>query len=117
MKKFLFCFTVLAILFVATGCSDDSESDSIVGVWKNGDTTMTLGKDGSYLSEYNGSYPQVRRGSYTYNPDQKLIVINVIAVAGSNGAYTETLIVQTLTSNTLVLLYTDGDVEGYYTRQ
>lgn len=34
-----------------------------------------------------------------------------------NGAYKQTFIVQTLSASTLVLLYTDGDVEGYYTRK
>ena len=121
MKRFITLFISLlvlgAILFSTVGCSEENSSDSIVGVWKNGDITMTLGKDGSYLSEYRGNYPQVRKGTYSYNPTQKLMVIHVMAVAGSNGAYSDTFIVQTLTETTLVLLYTDGDVEGYYIRQ
>lgn len=77
---------------------------------------MTLGKDGSYKSVLSGQYVQTRKGTYSYNKSQNLFVTNIEA-SKENGAYTETLIVQTLTSTTLVLLYKDGDVEGYYTRK
>lgn len=98
-------------------CSkNDDEDNLIVGTWVDGSKTLTLGSDGSYYSSVS-TPPQSRKGTYSYNPDQKLLTVNVVAVAGQNGAYKQTYIVQTLTSSTLVLLYTDGDVEGYYTRQ
>lgn len=124
MKRSSKVFGILSMLLcvmmfgtLMTSCSDDDSdnSPSIVGRWVDGDETLTLGKDGSYrLDSTDGQY---RVGTYSYNPSTSLMVINVKAVPGMNGAYQQTLIVQTLTSTTLVLMYTDGDVEGYYTRK
>jgi hypothetical protein len=106
-----------------TSCGDDDDNGggkiSIVGTWVDGTTTMKLGSDGSYnLTDTSVSgIPQYRKGSYSYNSNQNLLTVNVSAVAGQNSAYQQNYIVQTLTASTLVLLYTDGDVEGYYTRK
>jgi hypothetical protein len=129
MKKKNFWYT-LSFMFVAIftlgflSCGSDNDAGgnggvSIVGTWVNGSTTMTLGKNGSY-NLTDTSVPgiiQKRQGTYSYNANNSLMTVNVVAVAGQNGAYQHTYIVQTLTSTTLVLLYTDGDVEGYYTRK
>ncbi len=124
-KNFLSWMTVLVVTFVSIGfasCGDDDDENggnSIVGTWVDGTTTMILGGDGSYnLTDTSFSdLIQRRKGTYSYNPSQGLLTVNVIAIAGHNNAYQQTYIVQTLTATTLVLLYTDGDVEGYYTRQ
>ncbi|MDE7387587.1 MAG: hypothetical protein K2N28_10690 [Muribaculaceae bacterium] len=125
-KTYRFFSTILCIMLLivgATACSSDdddisnSAGTSIVGKWRDGSKVMTLGTDGSYRSDLNDKYGQYRVGTYSYNPSNSLMTINVKAVEGQNGAYQQTLIVQTLTSSTLVLLYADGDVEGYYTRQ
>ena len=116
-------FLMVSVLFLmcVSSCSKDesqSKPNSIVGTWVRDNTTMVLGGNGSYLSTTKDSYgTQTRRGSYSYNDAQKTLVINVPAVQGSNSAYSITLIVQTLTATNLVLIYTDGDVEGYYTRK
>lgn len=80
---------------------------------------MILGSDGSYNVTNTSvpNHPQYRKGTYSYNASLNLVTVNVIAVAGQNNAYRDTYIVQRLTSTTLVLLYADGDVEGYYTRK
>lgn len=127
IKKF---WIVLFIAFIALtslctvscGSDDDSKEKndvSIVGTWVDGSTTIVFGSDGSYnLTDISvPSITQYRKGKYSYNASQNLLTINVQAVTGQNGAYQQTYIVQTLTSTTLVLLYTDGDVEGYYTRK
>ena len=125
MKKVLrFSLAFLFVVMILTSCKKDSSSASstnlIVGTWKDGDTTMKLGSDGSYLRYYGsspyGSESQYRKGTYSYSASSNLIVVNVVAVPNHNGAYQDTYIVQTLTSSTLVLLYPDGDVEGYYTK-
>lgn len=116
-------FVILAVVMMSAcfiSCGDDDSDDgkiSIVGTWVDGIKTMKLGSDGSYYSTINTSIPQYRKGSYSYNSSQGLMTVNVEAVKGQNGAYQDTYIVQTLTETTLVLLYTDGDVEGYYTRE
>ena len=46
-----------------------------------------------------------------------LVSLYLIIIPGKNRDYKTTFIVQTLTSSTLVLLDTDGDVKGYYTRK
>lgn len=97
-----------------TSCEDNINGASIVGTWADGDIVLSLGKDGSYRME--DSQGQLRLGSYSYNSSTQLMTVNIKALAGSNTAYKETFIVQTLTSSTLVLLYTDGSVQGYYTR-
>ena len=113
---------VLAIGSTFNACSnDEKESDdiTIAGKWADGHKIMELGKNGSYHSyRDNGDQYSHREGNYSYNPNQSLMIVNVPASSkNGNGAYSETLIVQTLTNSTLVLLYTDGDVEGYYTRK
>lgn len=116
MKKILTIILCTMFIGIAFSCDDSSDdSEGIAGTWVDGSQIMTLGKDGSY--RYDGDLGQYRLGKYSYNADQKLMTVNVKAIEGMNGAYQQTYIVQTLTSTTLVLLYTDGDVEGYYTRQ
>ena len=128
MKKkslFLSMLTIMmvAIMSVSFGACTDSDDDnssgsSIVGTWVDDTRTIVFGSDGSY-NMTDKSFPsitQYRRGTYSYNPNQNLLVINVVAVAGQNGAYQDTYIVQTLNASTLVLLSTDGDV-GYYSRK
>ena len=113
---------LLSITFISCGDDDGMNSSvSIVGNWTTGNKTLQLGRNGSYYS-YLGSNPtgsesQYRKGTYSYNLSLKLMVVNIEAVANHNSSYTNTYIVQTLTENTLVLLYKDGDVEGYYTRK
>lgn len=128
MKKNRF-WSLLAIVMVAvlsiTFASCDKKENyvdneiSIVGKWVDGHKIMELGKDGSYHSyQDNGDQYSHREGTYSYNPAQSLFVVNVPAsTKNGNSAYTRTLIVQTLTRTTLVLLYTDGDAQGYYTRK
>lgn len=115
---------IMLMTTVSTACGSDDDGDnlnvtgaSIVGTWKDGSKVMKLGNNGSYRMDLNDKYGQYREGSYSYNASTSLLSINIKAVQGQNSAYQQTLIVQTLTSTTLVLLYTDGDVEGYYTRQ
>lgn len=128
MKKkslFLSMLTIMmmAIMSVSFGACSDNDDDSssgssVVGTWVSGTTTIVFGSDGSF-NLTDTSIPrltQYRRGTYSYNPNQNLLVINVVAVAGQNGAYKDTYIVQTLNASTLVLLSTDGEV-GYYTRK
>jgi len=127
MKTFRLIGTTLLVIilvFTFTSCDkDDDENNNIdnvtiVGEWQDGTTTLKFGSDGSYLLTDRSipTHIQYRRGTYSYNSKQGLLSINVKAVPNENGAYQQTLIVQTLTKSTLVLLYTDGDVEGYYER-
>lgn len=121
--KLLFVFISMIMCVFACGSdNDDTPKDNnsgIVGTWEDGSTSVTFGSDGSYnlVDTSVPNIPQYRKGTYSYNETQKLLVVNVVAVQGQNGAYQQTFIVQTLTATTLVLLYTDGDVEGYYTRK
>ena len=92
-----------------------AETNSIVGKWVDGDQILTLGKDGSYRED--GSLGQYRIGTYSYNHNTSIMTVKVEAIAGMNSAYSTNYIVQTLSATTLVLLYTDGDVKGYYTRR
>lgn len=109
----LLCAVLLSVS--TSSCGDDDEKDGIVGVWVDGSDTLKLGSDGSYKkSSTDGQY---RVGEYSYNASQKILSVSIKAVPGLNGAYKQTFIVQTLSASTLVLLYTDGDVEGYYTRK
>lgn len=120
-----FLIAILSVGFMA--CSNDDDDDdieagkiSIVGTWTDGAyTTVTFGNDGSYNSVNTSvsDIPQYRTGTYSYNANQSLLTVNVKAVANQNSAYQRTYIVQTLTKSTLVLLHTDGEVEGYYTRK
>lgn len=110
----------LSVAVTSISCSKDDMSGAgkIAGTWVDSGKgmVMTLGKDGSYRLDYNSSYGLYLIGSYSYNPLQQLMVVNFKATE-FNYAYQQTYIVQTLTSSTLVLMYTDGDVEGYYTRK
>ena len=124
MEKF-FNYTVMLIAmfvmgFTFTACSEDEEDElPIAGKWVNGHKIMELGKNGSYHSyQDDGSQYSHREGTYSYNPSQSLMIVNVPASSkNGNGDYSQTFIVHTLTNTTLVLLYTDGDVQGYYTRK
>lgn len=117
-KKLIVLSIILALVLSLSSCSKE-ENSLIVGTWVDGSTTMVLGSDGSYNLTNTSipGLPQYRRGTYSYNPSQQLLSINVVAIEGENSAYQNVFIVQTLTESTLVLLYTDGDVEGYYTRR
>lgn len=120
MKRLVHIFILLifcTVTLVACGNDELNDKASIVGTWVEGNTVMVLGKDGSYRIDYNDSFGQYRTGTYSYNSKQGLLVINVKAIPNQNGAYTQTLIVQNLTSTSLVLMHLDGDIEGYYTRQ
>ena len=117
---------IMAVMLCAlvVSCGEDSEDNkgneaSIVGTWVRGTTTLVLGGNGSYDLTDNSipDIPQYRKGTYSYNSSQKLLVVNVVAIPNQNNAYSKTYIVQTLTKTNLVLLYTDGDVEGYYSRK
>lgn len=118
----LMVFT-LSCAITACGSDDDNpEGDtiSIVGKWADGDDIVTFGKDGSYREDSyraDGTLGQYRIGTYSYNPITTLLVLDIMEIPGMNAAYQKTYIVQTLSSTTLVLIYTDGDVKGYYHRQ
>ncbi len=119
----ILAIALISLCTISCGSDDDNNKEnngiSIVGTWVDGSTTIVFGSDGSYNLTNTSvpSIPQYRKGNYSYNASQNLLTINVQAVTGQNGAYQQTYIVQTLTSTTLVLLYIDGDVEGYYTRK
>ena len=129
-KRFFGLLAVLMLALLSVGlvsCSDDDDDGGggsagnaeIVGIWVDGKKTMVLGSDGSYnmTDTSMGDKTQYRKGTYSYNPVQGLFALDVPAVPGQNSAYRQTYIVQTLTQTTLVLLYKDGDIEGYYTRR
>lgn len=115
----LMLVATFSLTFVSCGGDDNDESSfnkaSIVGTWGDSYGTITFGKDGSYRE--NGYDGQYRIGTYSYNSSTSTVVVNVKAIAGNNSAYQNTYLVQTLTSTTLVLLYLDGDVKGYFTRR
>ncbi len=114
----LLLVATFSVTISACGGDDDEpggDSTSIVGTWIDGDNILTLGQDGSYRED--ASLGQYRIGTYSYNPSTSLMTVSVKAIEGMNSAYQRTYIVQTLTSTTLVLLYTDGDVKGYYMRK
>lgn len=124
MAKLLEWLMVLLIpLFslTITSCGDDNDepnnqSASIVGTWVDEDVTLKLGKDGSYRED-GYMMGQYRIGTFSYNPNTSLMSVSIKAIEGMNNAYQDTYIVQNLTSTTLVLLYKDGDVKGFYTRK
>lgn len=122
--KVMIAILAMLAFIPMTSCSDNNSDDSalgnntsIAGTWVEGDAVMVLGTDGSYRLDYNDKYGQVRYGTYSFNEYQRLLVLDVEENEGWNSAYQQTLIVQTLTSTKLVLLYTDGDVQGVYTRR
>lgn len=120
-------FFFLTLMCSLTACGDGGDDDnpeggkiSIVGKWVDGNDVLTFGKDGSYREDSyraDGTLGQYRIGSYSYNPITSLLVLDIKEIPGMNSAYQKTYIVQTLSSTTLVLMYTDGDVKGYYQRQ
>ncbi len=115
----LLLITTFSLTFVSCGGDDDDEPGvnkiSIVGTWGDNYGTITFGKDGSYREDSNDG--QYRIGTYSYNSNTSTVAVNVKAIAGNNSAYQRTYLIQTLTSSTLVLLYTDGDVKGYFSRK
>lgn len=118
--KYLMLLLVTTLSFTFTACSDDDDEPdvnqtSIVGTWGDSYGTITFGKDGSYRE--NGNDGQYRIGTYSYSASAATVVVDIKAIAGNNSAYQNTYFVQTLSATTLVLLYTDGDVKGYYTRR
>lgn len=121
LLKYLMLLLVLSLGITFTACNNDDDGTdgggkiTIVGKWVDSDGTVTFGSDGSYRED--GNDGQYRVGTYSYNPNSTILVVNVKAIAGNNGSYQSTYIVQTLTSSTLVLLYSDGDVKGYFTRK
>lgn len=118
MSIFIICLTLNSVVI---SCGNDNNGDpngnyySIVGQWGDEYETLTFNKDGSYRED--GSLGQYRIGTYSYNSSSSLLVVNIKAIAGMNSAYQTTYIVQTLSSRNLVLMYTDGDVKGFYTRK
>lgn len=103
---------VLGTAFAFSSCSsDDDESDAklLVGTWvttKNSiHETLTIGKSGSWMWMSRGSYgTSYRKGTYTFDPESRTIIVDIQAVEGENGAYVETIFVQTLTSATLSII-------------
>lgn len=125
LQKLLFLLLMEFSLGFVCACSDDkkepgnehdNKTNRIAGKWKDEDKIMILGNDGSYFSDIENQSYSERKGTYSYNEKQNLLTVNVVAIPNQNSAYRNTYIVESLTLSTLVLLYTDGDVEGYYTR-
>lgn len=121
--KWLYAIFIAVMSLSLLSCGDhEEETDaSIVGTWVQGNITLTFGKDGSYKVTNitvldSGKITTKQNGTYSFNSNSGLLVVNV-SEGKDNIAYQRTYIVQTLTSTTLVLLYTDGDVNGYYTRK
>lgn len=114
-NKILSLFMMLALVFSTaiafSSCSnDDKEEESpLVGTWVNTDNSyqdiLTIGKDGSWNEKSIDSYStQYRKGTYTYDPVSRTIIVSIQAVAGSNYAYTMTIYVQSLSTTTLSLV-------------
>ena len=118
-KNLIFVMSVIAFCLFAClmSCSDDPDSN-IVGKWGNATETVTFSKNGDYRYENtSGGFYQYRKGRYTYNKKQNLLVVNIDAVAGNNGAYTDTYLVQTLNSSSLVLIDVETGSTYYYTKK
>lgn len=114
--------TVLSIFFMLvlflgftvaiSSCSSDGEDESspaLVGTWINTDNSYTeiwnIGKDGSWNETSIDSFgTQYRKGTYTYDPASRTIIVSIQAKQGNNGAYTQTIFVQSLTSTTLSVI-------------
>lgn len=124
MKKNLFNWIAMMMMVIVcvgfASCSKGGDSEgegvSIVGEWVDNNTTLVFKKDGSYYRSSGANDPTPQSGTYSYNPAQSTLVVNVKATDWNN-AYQRTYVVQTLTATTLVLMYTDGDVMGYFTRK
>lgn len=129
-------FGLLALLFMglaltgsltACGSDDDNPEEgngSIVGYWTDGILQLIFDEDGSYEEQlYSTSGPHYgaeRAGTYTYDPITSLLVINIESEPKNDyfeDAYQETYVVQTLSSKTLVLTDTEGNVKGRYHRE
>ena len=115
-NKLLHTLSILLLAMVAftfAACSDEDEmgeAAGIVGKWRDGNKTLLFEKNGNFSSEIETTPVQQRTGTYSYNPTLGNIVIN------TSESSREIYNIQTLNATTLVLLYTDGDVEGFYTR-
>lgn len=115
-NKLLHTLSMLLLAMVAfafTACSDEDEmgeAAGIVGKWRDGNKTLLFEKNGNFSSEIETTPVQQRTGTYSYNPTLGNLVIN------TSESSREVYNIQTLNATTLVLLYTDGDVEGFYTR-
>ncbi len=115
-NKLLHTLSMLLLAMVAftfTSCSDEDEmgeAAGIVGKWRDGNKTLLFEKNGNFSSEIETTPVQQRTGTYSYNPTLGNLVIN------TSESSREVYNIQTLNATTLVLLYTDGDVEGFYTR-
>lgn len=115
-NKLLYTLSMLLLAMVAftfTACSDEDEmgeAAGIVGKWRDGNKTLLFEKNGNFSSEIETTPVQQRTGTYSYNPTLGNLVIN------TSESSREVYNVQTLNATTLVLLYTNGDVEGFYTR-
>ena len=114
-NKLLYTLSMLLLAMVAftfTACSDEDEmgeAAGIVGKWRDGNKTLLFEKNGNFSSEIETTPVQQRTGTYSYNPTLGNLVIN------TSESSREVYNVQTLNATTLVLLYTNGDVEGFYT--
>lgn len=138
--KWLAAMSALVMLclgFYACGDPDDDDgsggNSGLVGTWVqeygSGQTeTVTFGRDGSYIcinytpgmyinNKWYSASTQTRKGSYSYNEATKLLVVNIVAVSGSNGAYTRTYLVHTLDATTLVLIDSSYGDSYYYNRK
>ena len=115
-NKLLHTLSMLLLAMVAftfAACSDEDEmgeAAGIVGKWRDGNKTLLFEKNGNFSSEIETAPVQQRTGTYSYNPTLGNLVIN------TSESSREVYYVQTLNATTLVLLYTNGDFEGFYTR-
>lgn len=126
MKNTLSLLLMLSVMLALfSSCNNTSNGDKkIVGTWSSATHgTMTLGTDGSYYRTLGaGGVYIYYKGTYSYNENQCILVTNInetsFSINGQTyyGPSTQTYIVQTLTETTLVLLYTDGDSAGYFTK-
>ena len=115
-NKLLHTLSMLLLAMVAftfTSCSDEDEmgeAAGIVGKWRDGNKTLLFEKNGNFSSEIETTPVQQCTGTYSYNPTLGNLVINI------SESSREVYNVLTLNATILVLLYTNGDVEGFYTR-
>lgn len=115
--KTLKCIILFSLSLILFSCNEP-DSKQIVGTWVSSYGTLELSKNGDYYWSYSyGGIYQYRRGHYSYNSSQKLLTVDIDAVAGNNYAYTTTYLVQTLNSTNLVLVDIETGDTTYYTRQ